>query len=80
MNSDTRHNRLNAGSLHGGRRACVSDVRGLGLGKLHIDALQFDYPVAGSKAFGNKLLCCWAAHFLSDARTCLVNWFYSARL
>ncbi|CAE7273658.1 unnamed protein product, partial [Symbiodinium sp. CCMP2456] len=47
-----------------------SAIDELSLSKLHIDALNFDYPIAGSKAYGNKLLCCWAAHFLSDACTC----------
>ena len=34
--------------------------------KLHVDSVQYDYPLGMSKAFANKTLCSWAAHFLAD--------------
>ena len=38
-----------------------------GLQKLHVSALQYDFPLGLSKAYANKLLCAWGAHFLKDA-------------
>ena len=38
-----------------------------GLTKLHVDSVQYDYPLGLSKAFANKVLCSWAAHFLADS-------------
>ncbi|CAE7428498.1 unnamed protein product, partial [Symbiodinium sp. KB8] len=43
-----------------------STIDELSLTKLHVDSVQYDYPLGLSKAFANKVLCSWAAHFLAD--------------
>ncbi|CAE7581449.1 unnamed protein product, partial [Symbiodinium necroappetens] len=43
-----------------------STIDELSLTKLHVDSVQYDYPLGLSKAFANKVLCSWVAHFLAD--------------